>query len=102
MRTEPRASLAAPGGSPRWMLLSLGAVLLALLVAMPHAVLVSPAFADDAKGEDAKKDGDVAKGDAKDADKAAPKRESLLPKLEADWKPYKSIISAARREPRPA
>ena len=89
MRTEPRATPASGPTSPRWMLLSLGAALLALLLAAPTGAL-----AEDGKGEEPKKDGDAEpKGDEA---KAAPKRAPIMPKIEAEQRKYKTLVEAAR------
>lgn len=90
MRTEARATRPDRTPLPRWMLLTLGAALVALLLGAPRG-----AAAEDGKGEDTpKKDGEEVKKDAPKSQ--APAREPLLPQIRAAVKEYKTIVEAGR------
>ena len=101
MPTEPRATHAGGPPSPRWMLLSLGAALLALLLAAPTGARAEDAKGDETKkeGEKKDKDGDVSKTDDKGEGKAeagAKGRPPLLPVIKANERDFKELVEAAR------
>ncbi len=95
-------SIAQPKTPFGWLLLPLGAALLAFLLATPRGALAEDPKGDEPKAADAKeadtKEGEAKEGEAKEGDtkKAAAASPALMKAILADPKAYEELALAAR------